>query len=449
MPDPSISDDDVLRVTQVALERIAGQPPPRDIEGEVMRLILAPPPTRRIPAGRLLVSGLAVAAIVAAGCVALVLHVDRPSSPGPSTGSAPGGWRTVSGPSFRGGDLDELQGVACVSVSACWAVGSFDRGTQTLIEQYTAGKWSTVSSPAPPPGNDEQPVSLNSVTCFTASDCWAVGAGPQGTLIEQDTGSGWRVVSSATSFGGGELSSVTCVSVTDCWAVGQGPASSGTGNDEALIEQDTGSGWSVVPSPYLFGNPPSELQGVACVSASDCWAVGWYLDGLGGQHTLIEQYTGSGWDVPDPFDSKTGGQLLGVTCTRAGDCWAVGWYLDGTPGGNPLIERGTGSDWRIVTSPQHGGPLYGVTCVSASDCWAVGAAFVGTTGQMLIEQDTGSGWSMVSRPTPSGSAGKPQGGGLAAVACVSVSDCWAVGSSSYAGGNILPTVIAHTEEPPG
>jgi hypothetical protein len=334
--------------------------------------------------------------------------------------------------------------VACASVNACWAVGSSDRGTQTLIEQYTAGRWSTVSSPAPPPGNEEQPVSLNSVTCVTTSDCWAVGAGPQGTLIEQDTGSGWRVVSSATSFGGGELSGVTCVSASDCWAVGQAPASSGTGNDETLIEQDTGSGWSVVPSPYLFGNPPSELQGVACVSASDCWAVGWYLDGLGGEHTLIEQNTGSGWDVPDPFDSITGGQLLGVTCTRTGDCWAVGWQLGGA-GTNPLIEQSTGSGWRVVTSPQHSVSLDGVTCVSASDCWAVGAAGDGTTSQLLIEQDTGSGWTIVSRLIPSGSTGKAEDGDLNGVACASASDCWAVGFSYYASGNMFPTVIKHTD----
>ena len=66
-----------------------------------------------------------------------------------------------------------------------------------------------------------------------------------------------------------------------------------------------------------------------------------------------------------------------MTCVSASDCWAVGYYYDGTTSiYQTLIERWDGTSWAIVTSPNTSATqnnyLNGVTCTSASDCWAVG-----------------------------------------------------------------------------
>jgi hypothetical protein len=81
-----------------------------------------------------------------------------------------------------------------------------------------------------------------------------------------------------------------------------------------------------------------------------------------------------------------------VTCLSATDCWAVGFNIGSN--GRALIEHYTGSNWAIVSSPNTPGDLNGVTCVSAGDCWAVGINTIGN-GQPLIERKAGSSWATV------------------------------------------------------
>jgi hypothetical protein len=72
----------------------------------------------------------------------------------------------------------------------------------------------------------------------------------------------------------------------DCWAVGE------SYNGSAVLtvtERWDGTSWAIVTSPDPLGSGRSILYGVTCVSASDCWAVGYFTSG--GSHTLTEHYT--------------------------------------------------------------------------------------------------------------------------------------------------------------
>jgi hypothetical protein len=285
MPDPSISEDDALRVTRSYLDRMYRQPPPRDIEGEVMRSILAPRSRRSIPVVRLAASGLMVVAIAAVACVALLVHSGRSSTAGASAG-----WSIVSN-STTAAENSGLTAVTCVSADDCWAVGG--SATGTLIEHYgDGGGWTAVSSANATDGAKGE---LQAVTCAGAGDCWAVGvsltatSGAQ-TLIEQYQGSGWSVVASPNPADGSgpQLNSVSCDGAGDCWAVGwfvDAPGSTRT--ESPLIEQDQGSGWSIAPSPNLSSNSDTQLQAVTCVSAGACWAVG-FPSGPNGQVVMHE-----------------------------------------------------------------------------------------------------------------------------------------------------------------
>jgi hypothetical protein len=79
--------------------------------------------------------------------------------------------------------------VACASGSECWAVGSFDNGitTRTLIEQWDGTSWSVVTTPNS--GTSTQYNNLYGVACASLSQCWAVGyyngGSSQQTLIEE------------------------------------------------------------------------------------------------------------------------------------------------------------------------------------------------------------------------------------------------------------------------
>jgi hypothetical protein len=300
------------------------------------------------------------------------------------------------------------------------------------------GTWSVVSSP-----NTSDPVNvLSSVACVSDSDCWAVGSSSElgiisgAPVIEQWNGSAWTTVASPATSGAGALNSVTCRSSTDCWAVGEILDPDGDVGDVSLTEQWDGSQWSVVPSPngtiggFQVG---TDLNGVACASASDCWAVGDTngAPGEGVNGSVIEYWNGSAWSVEHA--DITGESLNSATCINSSDCWAVG--LTNVSGGQTLTEQWNGSTWSVVTSPNAGpaqsNTLQSVECSAASDCWAVGdylgpATRNNQTEYSLAELWDGSTWSIVAGP----SLKAKQSSGLASVTCTSSTNCWAVGTLS-------------------
>ncbi|MGI8436195.1 MAG: hypothetical protein ACR2NX_04730, partial [Chthoniobacterales bacterium] len=221
----------------------------------------------------------------------------------------------------------------------CWAVGDYDNGStyQTLIEQWNGTSWAIVPSPNT---SATQRNTLVSVTCTSASQCWAVG--------DYDNGSTYQT----------------------------------------LIEQWNGTSWAIASSPNTSATRDNRLNGVTCASASQCWAVGDYDNGSAYQ-TLIEQWNGNSWSiVTSPNTSATQrNYLLGVTCASASQCWAVGSYQNGSTY-QTLIEQWSGTSWSIVSSPNTSATrdnrLYGVTCASASQCWAIGDT--GSSYQSLIEE---------------------------------------------------------------
>ena len=100
------------------------------------------------------------------------------------------------------------------------------------------------------------------------------------TLVEHWNGTAWTVVPSPNAVGMGTyanfLSDVTSISANDIWAVGYTYSSPSPGG-QTLIEHWDGISWSIVPGPNL-GTSPSELFGVAAVSANDVWAAGDYIN---------------------------------------------------------------------------------------------------------------------------------------------------------------------------
>ncbi len=285
----------------------------------------------------------------------------------------------------------------------------------------------------------------NSPRAFTALALWSIGAllavfsfaaksaPPAGRT-------GWSVFTSPNPSGGALLTGVTCASVSNCWAVGYTNPTPGGGIHQTVIEQWNGTPWTIVTSPNTSANQYNELHGVTCVSASECWAVGFYYNGS--YQTLIEHWNGSSWTiVTSPNTSPTqSNQLYSVTCVSASDCWAAGAYVVtdilGDQFFQTLVEHWNGTSWTIVSSPNTitvaGHPLasnrfYGVTCASTSDCWAVGYsdngnAFVGEPLQTLIEHWNGTSWTIVTSPN-NGTATNLLNG----VTCVSASQCTAVG----------------------
>jgi hypothetical protein len=326
----------------------------------------------------------------------------------------------------------DLAGVTCASGSECWAVGSLhpSGSGRPQIARWDGASWVMVTAPDVPakPSNF-----LDGVTCVSGSDCWAVGFSFYGNVARSETmhwdGTSWEMRKSPNTAldRNNYLGHVTCVSTSDCWAVGSSSDSIGT-QDQALSMHWNGTTWSIIDVSPVNTSQTAEtsLEGIACASSSDCWAVGFSL--IQDYAALLEHWNGSAWSVfptpplPDPSSRSI---FYDVACTGASDCTAVGvqWATALTGSGlyQTLIAHWNGTSWSIVsspnTSPNEDNILSAVTCVSPTACWAVGSS--NNYSKALIERWDGSSWTMAPAPQ--------LGSILNAVTCSSASDCWAAG----------------------
>jgi hypothetical protein len=326
------------------------------------------------------------------------------------------GWQLSAVPNLPSGGLF---GVTCVDASDCWAVGAFTTSGQPngpLAVHWDGQSWQAVPTPNVPGAFGAM---LHGVTCTSPSDCWAVGGttddqGNQvGTIVLHWNGSAWSLgAPAATGQPYQQLNSVSCVSPTDCWAVGVAgpqqensnflPIVPGAVGDQGLIEHYDGTSWTVVPS--YAATPPAGawLSAVTCVAGDDCWTVGSTTDPTSGgpNGNLVEYWNGASWTVvPTPQNESANGILEDVTCLSAARCWAVGaGGAVGDPGSGqfdpaPSVVAWNGVAWSAEPSPNVVGLglLDTVSCNLGDACWSAGFAFTqinssNTQLQPLVEQ---------------------------------------------------------------
>jgi hypothetical protein len=269
------------------------------------------------------------------------------------------------------------------------------------------------------------------VTARTASDAWAVGV--KATATSNDTlplhwnGASWTAVPTPNPWpncqdgdilwSGNSLSSVSAVSANDVWAVGSECYSANT-----IVEHWNGSSWSLVASPrHADGfDSTAALYGVAAISASNVWAVGYR--GTNGIETLVEHYDGSTWSEV-PAAGGAPGYLSSISATGPNDIWAVG-----STGSGNLIEHFDGNAWTVVPTPQpgSGSNLDSVSALSPTNAWAVGSkSGFGAQESTFTLHWNGSTWSEVASPNPSNTGDATNE--LRSVAVIAKNNVWAVG----------------------
>ena len=349
------------------------------------------------------------------------------------------------------GQTNALRGVACTASNSCWSVGTVATpstgSTLGLTEHWNGTSWSRAASP----NSGSQPAALSAIACADASHCWAVGwhsavnqIGGSHSYALQWNGSSWTSarIPDAAGVPYDYLRGIACVSAAYCWAVGIDDVNnSGGPNDRTLVESWNGSSWSLATSPNASQSSSDDLNAVTCLSAAMCWAVG-SVSFSQSQPPLIERWDGSSWSIVAPSTSNTSmnGTLASVACVSASDCWAVGMGSYRT-----LTEHWDGVAWTVVSSPDTGSQdddyLTGVKCLAAADCWAVGYAHDSSNSSVLDRVITthwdGSSWSMVSSPDTA------YNDYLMSIDCTSSAECWAVGWSSDSSGPTRHTLAEH------
>jgi hypothetical protein len=338
-------------------------------------------------------------------------------------------WSVVPSPS-PGSGYNILSAVSCVSAATCTAVGYDREDTEpfafhTVIESWNGARWSVVHSPTP---SGQVSVDLTGVSCVSATACTAVGyyeisTGANKAFIESWNGTRWSVVPSPRPANSSTvLNGVSCVSAAACTAVGYFYFLN-SGTIETFVESWNGTKWSVVPSPSpATGN---FLDGVSCVSVAACTAVGSDYENLQTQRTLVESWNGTAWSVVPSPNRPYSNILDGVSCVSATACAAVGYHGD-RRSTRALIESWNGTTWSLVTSPNPGSAydiLYGVSCPSAAACTAVGKHNNASAEDTLVESWNGTNWSVTHSPSP-GTVDMLNG-----VSCASAATCTAAGSN--------------------
>jgi hypothetical protein len=282
---------------------------------------------------------------------------------------------------------------------------------------------------------------LAGVSALSSNDVWAAGfytdtGGVTQTLIEHWNGSTWTI-SASPDVGASDnfLEAVSARTGSDIWAVGY--YRTATGNPWlTLILHYNGTQWTQTASPHP-GSAENYLYGVAYVSATDAWAVGFDSNTTNIYMTLTLRWNGTQWSQvpsPTPFLSVAG--LRGVAVVSSNEVWAVGVQADISLTLRTYVIKWNGSTWSAVSTPSTGGcVLTSVAIASPGNLWAAGACQT-TNYQTLILHYNGSTWSAVTTPSP-GSGDNALGG----LAVVSPNEAYAVGG--YSDGTITHTLALY------
>lgn len=319
-------------------------------------------------------------------------------------------WRVWKSPNPT--NATALTGVTCVTASDCWAVGFASSGPPSDNDSPVAEYWDGHDWQASTPLSPSAFSSFDAVACSSRTSCWDVGSSSGLALIERwvlvtHTGPEWLVDVTPNPAGAerSSLDSVSCVSSSDCWAVGYYTTSSGV--DATLAEHWNGSGWSLKAMPHPSKSSDSFIDGIACTRRTNCWAIGYYTTSSDLDKTLAEHWNGTKWQVkptPNPSRSRLG-VLNGVACNGPTNCTAIGYSGRGSDIVT-LAEQWNGTKWQVRRTPDRSGPtlseLNGIACLGSSECWAVGDSgeTQHTPSRTLAEYRMRTKWALVPTPDP-------------------------------------------------
>lgn len=202
-----------------------------------------------------------------------------------------GKWLLIGAPWVRKGTWYRLEDISCSAPSRCWAVGSVTtNGTdreRPLIVRYAGGKLTVERSVVGSPRAERGDVN-----------------GARGNRPHRDSSTHLSRTGRPDRWTFLYLSAVSCTSRRFCMAIGSGLTKARS--DLSIAELWNGKTWKLsrsAPQPRGWGY---WLNGVACVGASFCMAVGDRYEQATGprSETLAEHWDGSRWRVvPSPNPS--------------------------------------------------------------------------------------------------------------------------------------------------
>jgi hypothetical protein len=234
----------------------------------------------------------------------------------------------------------------------------------------------------------------------------------------------------------GNLDGISCVSAVSCEAVGIYAKTSTSTSAQAEVWD--GNAWNLQAVPAPTGSTYSSLYSVSCVSPNFCEAVGYYVSASAG-FAQAEVWNGKFWKlqpVPAPTAS-TYNLLSAVSCVSDLSCEAVGTYYNSAGHPAALAEVWNGTTWKVQPTPnlttRPNISLNAVSCTSANACEAVGDYSPATDIYLaLAEEWNGKVWKLQPVPEPTGTVLSQFVSVSCSPASVSANSCEAVGWDAVA-----------------
>jgi hypothetical protein len=157
------------------------------------------------------------------------------------------------------------------------------------------------------------------------------------------------------------LESVSCTTSTQCYAVGLAPSNDDEG---VLVSIHNGQPTAETPEPAFIG-----LYGIDCTTTSTCYAVGYDNDNDADAVTTITNGQAGPLNEVEPGQG-VGEWLNAISCPTITQCFAVG-FVNYNPSIVPITNGIPGTP---VTISDGGNAWYvnGIDCASVNYCVAVG-----------------------------------------------------------------------------
>jgi hypothetical protein len=285
-------------------------------------------------------------------------------------------------------------------------------------------------------------------------------AAPRAVVLSGTWGAAQELPGAAALNQGGyaQVNSVSCSSPGNCSAGGWYTDSSG--GTQAFVVSEVKGTWHAaveVPGTAALNKGFAQVNAVACTSAGNCSAGGFYVNDNGDQAFVVKEVDGV-WhkaiEVPGSAALNSGGYagLTSVSCGSPGNCTAGGFYLAGTTSYQPFVVSEVNGTWHnairvpgIVSSPAggHVGPTAQVTsvsCASAGNCSIGGSYYDSSHIQAFVGSEVNGIWRKAVKVP--GTATLNQGDAqVNSVSCGSAGNCSAGGWYTDSAGSEQLVVV--------
>jgi photosystem II stability/assembly factor-like uncharacterized protein len=253
-----------------------------------------------------------------------------------------------------------LNAVTCPTATQCYAVGQTTFKTGMVLASSDGGAtWAQHNVPA-------GVASLASIACSSVTTCVAVGG--TSVITSSDGGVTWA----AKTMGENALTTISCPSPSECVAgSSDAPATSSCASGHTYTTTNNGLSWQATATHCFV---PS---GIACFSSSHCVMVGTHSSAAKQSgEILTSQNAGSTWQSRYVLSNENT-QLNGVSCPTARSCVAVG----NSTAQSILRSQNGGDSWTKSDPGVSVAQRYfiAVGCSSAQECNAGGSAGPVTT----------------------------------------------------------------------